>query len=113
MNRRDMLDNLRHLNLPIDQLRQAVGKLAWDSATEVVELTTADVQNVLARFEAAELNASQVEDWANLLEGRDDVGMTASVKQAIHLLANPAIEKPLTMHLAKAIRASLETSRKG
>ena len=61
---------------------------------------------------AAELSAEQVKDWANAIEGRDDIEFDPqdekAVADAIFLLANPEINFPITESLALKMKDELE-----
>lgn len=50
---------------------------------------------VLQRFKAGELTASQVEAWAEMIEGREDIDLDATAREAIFQLANPIINGPI------------------
>ena len=54
--------------------------------------------SVLRRFETGEIGAAEVEEWANAIEIRDDIGFEAEsddvVRDVIHVLANPELAGP-------------------
>lgn len=56
----------------------------------------------------SELSAEQVAEWADAIEVRDDVGFESDqVREALHVLANPALEGALDPAKAAAIRDRL------
>lgn len=86
----------------------------WDSRDELVTLTKSHVLRILAAFKAGTLNAPQVRDWANRLEGRDDIGYADGsdgvVNEAIFWLANPAINWPIDEAICVRIEVLFSSS---
>ena len=63
-----------------------------------------NIASIASRYIAGELSASEVEEWADLIECRDDVGFGSDdLKETVHRLANQAIDGALTRAMAKAI----------
>lgn len=64
-------------------------------------------RGVLQRFIEGAFHTQAVEDWANLVEGRDGIGFEAGWKdelsEAIHTLANPYLTSRLNIELAKEL----------
>lgn len=81
------------------EMRTVLAKYDWDFAEELVQLKKHHVVTVLQRFIAGKVSAEEVEDWANLIECRDDVGYE-EVAEILHVLANPDITYELTQELA-------------
>lgn len=111
MDRRELLvaalDGSRH---PAE-VSEALAGAPWDSEPLVV-LCRAHVCGVLKRYLAGEWSAADVEQWADLLEVRDDVGLEPGfedqIKEALFDLANPDIQGRLDHRAAKRILARLE-----
>jgi hypothetical protein len=91
---------------PLDETLEAIGALPWDSDEELVTLTPEHVIKMLERFLSGELTTSDLEQWANAIEGRDDIGLepTAAdaLKEAIFDLANPSLQGSMTPASAQA-----------
>jgi len=83
----------------------------WDSDPLVV-VSTVDVSAVLQLFISGTVASNFVEDWAESLESRDDVDFVPSAKDAIHVLANPALEGDLNLDLARELLAALHPEAK-
>jgi hypothetical protein len=85
-----------------------IGAIGW-SETPAVVLTAENVLAVLRRFQAGALTAAEVEDWADLIECREDIDYLPDdeVLEAIYLLANPVLNGPLDEELTGQIVASL------
>jgi hypothetical protein len=72
--------------------------LGWDSDEELVILDAAHISTVLNRLLAGEISVADVEDWANAIECREDIGLLqgSPVADALDELANPVLTRPLT-----------------
>jgi hypothetical protein len=92
--RTTLLNALLHFRAPVRQLIEQLRQCQWDSP-ELVELTPEMVADVLGRHMRGELDCQQVEEWANAIEGRDDVAFEAGhqelLRAALWELANPAL----------------------
>ena len=96
---------------PVRELQAIVAKLPWDADQPLVTLTRAHLKAVLRRYTAGEIDAPSVEDWANLIEGREDIdferGRETVVADTVFDLANPLLQGPLA-EIASGILARLE-----
>ena len=83
------------LSFALDQLREH----PFDSDVELAEVRSHHVATALKLFLSRELNASQIEIWANAIEMRDDISIESKleVREAMHELANPLLTQPLTL----------------
>ena len=95
------------------QLEDLWGKLDLFNRTHDmdVKLKAEDIIDVLLRYISGRLSEQQVEDWANLLECVSyEVGGIGdeSIVDAIHDLANPALEGLLTRQSAEALIRRLQ-----
>lgn len=72
-----------------------VKALPWDMEQELATLRRDDVTSVLKRYLAGELDRADLEVWADLIEGREDIGLERGyddvLKDIIYELANPTI----------------------
>jgi len=80
----------------------SIGRLRefpWDSDRALVVLTGDDLARMLDRYLQGELSNMELEEWANALEGRDDIGYEPStddnLKRIIFELANPLLATPI------------------
>ena len=91
-------------------LSPRLSAFGWDS-DELVTLTRSHIVDVLTAYAAGDLLASEVEQWANAVESRDDVGFDHdhedAVREAIFQLANPLLEGRLTRASARDLAAKL------
>ena len=103
--RRDILIELLSFSKPLKELKSMLSSIAWDSQESLVVVTRSHLINVLLRFLKNELNKNEVEDWANLIECREDLDYeldyTDLLAQAIYQLANPTLEGDLNIDNCK------------
>lgn len=97
-----LLHELLHFTRPTADVVRNLSDFGWDSDEELVTLQADHVAAVLSRFLSGEIESQEVEDWANAVECRDDIGMRldSPVADVLHALANPSLIYPLTKHFA-------------
>lgn len=95
----------------IQNIQNDLSGLPWDSDTPLVTLTRPDIVRVLHRYLSEAMSSIDVEDWANAIEGREDIqyeiGYEEPLSKVIYQLANPLLTVPLTTASAEAILDSL------
>ncbi|MBB4859727.1 hypothetical protein HNO88_003056 [Novosphingobium chloroacetimidivorans] len=80
------------MDQPLVAVSTALRRFDWDwQAAPIVRLTGHDVSSVLRRYLALKVTASDLEEWANLLECRDDIEIDSNAAEAIFILANPVL----------------------
>ena len=83
---------------------EALKAYGWDCEMPLVTLRKTDVLSVLAQFRAGSLTAEEVCNWADRIEGRDDIDCEEdAVDEAIFWLANPSINYPIDIPLCARI----------
>ena len=99
-NRVTILINLLELNEPLINIKNKLSNFSWDSKEELVHLTVNHVLSILHRFLSGELTISELDEWANAIECREDIGYALEqeeiLKKIIFDLANPELANPLT-----------------
>ena len=114
--RNELLEEIFNLEKPdsLQNLSEDLREIGWDSPEgEVANLTTLHIISILNRYLNGNLTEQQIENWANLVEMREDITFGATedeerVIDAIHELANPALEGALTHASAKQIILRLQ-----
>jgi hypothetical protein len=98
-NRISVLETLIGLTEPIEAIRTELSVIPWDSEEELIELKASDLVNVLQRYIDGDVTKETLIEWANVIEGRDDIGLEKSsfdtLKEALTVLANPDINGPI------------------
>ena len=93
--RRQALTELINFQFPLDVLRDKLRGVPWDSAVDQVELTPAHVRHVLAEAQAGNLSSGDVSAWAELVESREDIGLSEQdsddLREFVFEAANPEI----------------------
>ena len=109
--RTDTLKALLSLNKPIEDINTTLSKFDWDS-DELVVIEIDHIRQALKRYISGELNEAIIENWANAIECRDDVGLSEEAEDVIaaliHELANPELTQKLTPERAQVLVKSLE-----
>lgn len=96
MARIDALNSLISLEIPLDALGDVLSTFNWDwSEAPLARLDGAAVVAVLRRWARNEISDNDVETWANLIEGREDIAFEPVAAAAIFDLANPDLQGPL------------------
>lgn len=112
--RHTVLRDLIELAKPIDELRRSLAAFEWDFKDIPLTMNGDHLRNVIARYVKGELSAQHVEDWANLLEGREDLTFRSSnaevLREILHELANPELTEELSHQRAKELVNRLNKS---
>ncbi|MDZ7644944.1 MAG: hypothetical protein U5K76_12455 [Woeseiaceae bacterium] len=112
MNRFDVLRDLVAFNKPASVLAESLSKLDWDYEGQPLIVMATQVQEVLKRFLADECSAQELEDWANLVECREDLEFEEKkqdqIANVIYCLANPVLEGEITADSCKALIDTLD-----
>ena len=108
-NRATVIENLIHFSLPLDELQRQARDFDWDFEGLPIVLTLNHIVHVLDRYLCGELTASIVEQWANLIEGREDISFDEMheewIAATIHELANPLLTAQLEAKRARELIA--------
>ena len=99
-----VLEELVRLSAPIHDIKTRLSQYPWEAERELVLIRPEHVISILRKFSKQAISASDVEDWANLIEGREDVGFESQFedigRDVLYELANPQLTRPLTLDLA-------------
>lgn len=105
INRVELLHSLLRFDQPLSKILSLLKPFGWDSDRELVILERQHVAAILERYLTNELLPAQLEDWANALESREDIGSEQSFEdlldEVIYELANPSLTRPLSKEIAK------------
>ena len=102
--RTEVLNALINLRKPLTVISKALIQFPWDSE-ELVILDANQVKQILEQYLSGEISEDFVEDWANLIECRNDIGFDKKdahlIKELMRVLANPHLTGRLTHNRAK------------
>jgi hypothetical protein len=98
------LGSLVSLARPIGEALAALSSFPWDFDEELVTFTRSDALNALRMFLAQELKIDDLRQWAEALDGRDDLafepGFEDELREFIFKFSTPEINEQLTFDLA-------------
>ena len=112
--RTEWLHALLNFDRPLDEILPHLHNLGWDSDTALVVLNRQNLSSILQRYCNSEFSAENLEDWANAIEGRDDIAYDEEDRELLETiifeLANPALTSPLSVQLARDWLETLKSS---
>ena len=86
----DILLNLINFSKNISAIKSDLAKIGFNSESELVTITKNTIANILNRVIDKEISYDLLEEWANLIECREDIGYEDEILQEIIFeLANP------------------------
>jgi hypothetical protein len=99
MDRHQIIHSLVRFDLPLEALRALLSGLEWDwPDAPLAVVRRENILSVLRRWQAGELTKEDVEEWASLVEVRDDLDHNTAdpaVADTLFDLANPLLEGTL------------------
>ena len=88
----DILLNLINFAKDMSAIKSDLAKIGFDSELELVTITQNTIANILNRVVDKEISYDLLEEWANLIECREDIGYEDEILQEIIFeLANPCL----------------------
>lgn len=85
-----ILLDLVHFKNNIDTLKNMLSEIGFDSKTELVSMSRDDMVEILQRSLDKKISFLELEEWANLIECREDIGFEdEKTQEMIFKLANP------------------------
>lgn len=88
---------------PLQALKTSLSRFKWDSEEELITLEPAHLIAALERFSTEQLSESEIENWANMIESREDIGCAPGVKEILWELANPKLASKLSPERARTL----------
>jgi hypothetical protein len=94
--RRAVLESLLAFDGTIAELQRQVSLIGWGYPVELVALERKHIRDALKRLLAGEIDAQNLQDWAEMIELREDIAFPDEIaKESMFLLANLHINWPL------------------
>ncbi|WP_007026846.1 hypothetical protein [Saccharomonospora iraqiensis] len=111
MDRQEIVTDLVEFRKPIEHTLAALREFPWDSDEELATLDVSALRRVVDMFERGRIDADELEEWADAVEGRDDIAFgSQDVIDAVNTLANPVLFGPLTKENVNRIVSEIEVS---
>ena len=89
-NKTSILLDLVHFKNNIDTLKNMLSQIGFDSEIELVSMSRDDIVEILQRSLDKKISFLELEEWANLIECREDIGFEdEKTQEMIFKLANP------------------------
>jgi hypothetical protein len=108
---RELIEFREPIPVAISHLR----RFPWDSDAQLVTVTSNDLIRVLDAYLAGKVSNTAMEEWAEALEGREDIAYDPKqawiLKQIIFDLSNPLLTTPIDPARASRLRNSLSQQR--
>jgi len=109
--REALLTHLIEATIPTQIAEEKLKKFGWDANAAKAVLTRMNITHVLSLYLEGKMTGTQLESWANAIEGRDDIGFEAGyesvLSEAIHQLANPLLTLAITTENMRDLAAHL------
>jgi hypothetical protein len=91
-----ILLDLVHFKNDIDTLKNMLSQIGFDSETELVSMSRDNIVEILQRSLDKKISFLELEEWANLIECREDIGFEdEKTQEMIFKLANPYLHGKL------------------
>ena len=85
-----ILLDLVHFKNNIDTLKNMLSQIGFDSEIELVSMSRDDMVEILQRSLDKKISFLELEEWANLIECREDIGFEdEKTQEMIFKLGNP------------------------
>lgn len=104
MDRKEILERVLAINGDLQLLHQELKKFPWDTDFPLVVLSIDDMIDVLNKVIVGNICIDVLEEWADIIECRDDIDFEhQELQEIIFELANPLINGKLTQKRLKEI----------
>ena len=95
--RKEILTDLILYRKELGTLQEELSIYAWDSNTPIVIITITEVKEVFNNYLNDNISNEELEDWANAIEMRDDIGFgSENIKEIIFNIANPILTQSIS-----------------
>lgn len=106
-----LLQMLVEFAKPINELRALLRTFEWDFDGVPITMNRGHIRNILKQYIKGEISAQDVADWANLIEGREDITFEMNdadrLNEIIYELANTELTEKFSCQRANEIIGSL------
>lgn len=106
-----VLSDLVGFSEPLSNISNELSKLDWEYEGEPFIIRAIQIIEVLQRYVSGEIESIEIEEWANLIECREDIEFEKDkrnmLENAIYQLANPVLEGDITPEICKKLLMTL------
>jgi len=103
-NRVNILNDLVYLIGDLSDVQRELSQYSWDTEDPIFIIKKIDFSNILRKCIGEEISFDVLEDWANAIECRDDLGFEdEKMQEIIFELANPEINGEISKERLKEI----------
>lgn len=94
----------------LSQLHKELSGYSWDLEDPILQISTSDILNILRKAITGEIDFIELENWANLIECRDDFSFqNDGLQEIIFQLANPILNGNITKELLVSLEIELRS----
>ncbi len=108
--RSELVKALIEFSEPLSSIMNELKNYVWDSE-ELIILAPKHILSILMCYTESKVTESELEAWANAIEGREDIGLLEShakaLNESIYLLANPEINYQINSKLVQRLIKNL------
>lgn len=112
MQRFDVLRNLIILSRPLEDLTADLSQLSWDYEGDPLVVNASQIKEILLRYLNGDISARELEQWANLIECREDLEFEErhhdAIENTIYCLANPSLQGAISSDACQVLLKTLD-----
>jgi hypothetical protein len=109
--RKDILVDLIHKRQDMSVLIQELSIYPWDCDEPLVIMKRDDILNILNTYVSGDLSSDELENWANAIECREDIGFEDdTIEDIVNRIANPVLYGTNSIDKIKAIMTNIVTN---
>ena len=112
--RSQLLNALLTFEQPLSDILDSLNRLSWDSEEVLIKLQKKHIIHLLQRYLQGQLSITDVENWANAIEGREDIEPEENdqgiLDEILFYLANPLLSQPLSHESAQDYLTQLNSN---
>lgn len=113
--RQEYLNALVNFDQPLSTILPILKTFSWDSSEAIITLKKEHLIDVLDRYLNNALSVTDLENWADAIECREDIAYEtdyeAIINDIIFDLANPTLNDPLSPKLIEQYISQLSNSK--
>jgi hypothetical protein len=95
--RKEILTDLILYKKELGTIQKELSIFAWYSNTPLVILNTTEIKEVFDNYLNENISNEELDDWANAIEMREDIGFGSDkIKEIIFNIANPILTESIS-----------------